>query len=1813
MAALLLAAVGLLAAPASLAKAGGFDHFTTGFDLVGQHQDVPCESCHVGGIFKGTPTDCFSCHAAGSRIGASAKPTNHILSSNDCGSCHTTYGWRPVAMFNHINVLGTCSSCHNGVQTVGKGPTHIATTAECSTCHLVTLPWKSAHFDHTGITDNCVRCHDNTHAPGKPPKHIPASNLCEGCHLWQQPIALNYTTFVVPNDKMNHSGITNNCQACHETGMAWDYVKVMVDRPTPAQDPNHPLATAPGGADCSSCHSGFGIGDFNKANKPANHIPTKPGALCVACHDLSNMAKLGTLGAIHSNAPSSTTNCTDCHLPEPTTKFDLPAINFHVLGVPVGHVPIKASCEACHLGSSFPAVPVQDGAKFTNSKFAHLGYTADSCAQCHGPNSTAISPFIGVPSIVTMPPSGSQPGGPTLHLPSTTTCGNCHAAPTGLIAPSASGTVPGGTLFGPSMLPGSAAIHSDLAKTTTCKSCHERDSNWLGMTSYPATPNKFVITTQYSGFVTRPYGSPSPFSIVDAAHPTDGDCGQCHTEALSFKYFDSAVKPTNHIPYSSTATCSNCHIIGDFSTIPSVTNIHSYLQNPTTNCAQCHEKGNAASFAIPAAHFYITSTATDKTGAGLPATHLPTTQSCEICHLAAGAGLALPIGDTSTFAKSMMNHQGSTTCNGCHEQVDKGITTFLGISQIVRMPTTSPGASSHIPTPVAASCEVCHLSSMPATVIGPNSTQVQPPGTQFMPTLSLKTATIHTNIAKGCQACHESTDQWLDMSLYPISPTAASSDPTVKYTGFQLRPGAAAGTYTILDALHPKAGDPGGADCESCHGTNFDAWTGQVKPANHIPYVSGTACTSCHTTTDFSASPTVTNIHKYAQSTTTNCAQCHDKTNAAYYAIPAAKFAITSTASVVSTGATVVHMPVTQSCEVCHVGAGSSVTVTPVATGAAFAKSLMNHQGVTTCAECHAPPVTATTFSGITKLVVMPPTSPAASTSHIPTSTSCESCHLSSMPSGLIAANATTLTLGGTKFLTPAPKTDAIHSGISANCQNCHEGGYVWAGMTQYQIAPTQLSAVTTTQYTGFQTRPSTTTSSTYMLKDANHPTAAQGADCVTCHTTNFNYFAGSVKPANHIPYVSTALCTDCHTNISDFSVAPTLTNIHKFAPSTTSNCIQCHGASQSLALDLTANPTYHITSTTRDKTGIAFTPTHMPTAQSCEVCHVGAGTSVATTPVVDGASFANSTMNHTGTATGCAGCHTVNGAVATKFLGVTNMVGEPPTTGPGAGNHLPTVVSTCETCHLANVPSGAIAPNSTTPAPGSKFKLPFPQPAAIHTGVTETTGCGQCHEANQAFMSIDVYPIQPSSTTGGTSSTLYTGFQQRPGATVGTYVILDALHPLKAAGDCWACHGMDFTTGFIASGKPSNHYPTTPTAPCADCHVAGNYADYSKMNTANPTVLTAMHNDWLTPTACSSCHADTTATYAAASGFAIMRMDGATPNAWIHIPITNAGTPVECSGCHKSTTAFSGTVMSHTAIGDFGSMTSGSKNFTAVATGNACDACHEVGMKSLFKGVTVNFTRDKKSATHELCGSPGTYKAPNVTNCGSSGGSDCLMGCHQHTSISATYKRVPRKVVPVARPTAPPAPMRGGRPATLLTATGAFDHSAAVGETCQSCHVGGFIAGKGPGHPKTTDACADCHSTTAWIPVARLDHADVLDRCVTCHNGKAATGKSPGHILSDTGCERCHTTSAWKPATVDHSALLAANCISCHNGLKAVGKPTRHVLTTESCETCHYVLSWTPVKPVAPKLHRLMPPARKPAVPPRGRLTGGSTPPSEQ
>jgi len=141
-----------------------FDHSKTGFPLSGAHATTPCASCHIGGKYAGTPTDCYSCHRSAY---TSVTNPNHVAAGfpTDCSQCHNTTTWAG-AVFNHTwfpiysgahvpGVWNTCNDCH-------VNPSNFAVFS-CITCHAhEKTTMDSKHQDvrnYVYNSANCYSCH----------------------------------------------------------------------------------------------------------------------------------------------------------------------------------------------------------------------------------------------------------------------------------------------------------------------------------------------------------------------------------------------------------------------------------------------------------------------------------------------------------------------------------------------------------------------------------------------------------------------------------------------------------------------------------------------------------------------------------------------------------------------------------------------------------------------------------------------------------------------------------------------------------------------------------------------------------------------------------------------------------------------------------------------------------------------------------------------------------------------------------------------------------------------------------------------------------------------------------------------------------------------------------------------------------------------------------------------------------------------------------------------------------------------------------------------------------------------------------------------------------------------------------------------------------------------------------------------------------------------------------------------------------------------------------------------------------------------
>jgi hypothetical protein len=137
-----------------------FNHSTTPFPLTGAHVTVACNLCHIGGVFAGTPTDCYSCHKADYQ--GTTNP-NHTAAGfpTTCATCHTTASWLG-ATFNHTwfptnhgNANGVCATCHTN--------SNDYSVFQCTNCHTAgqTNPQHSGISGYVYNSVNCYQCHKN--------------------------------------------------------------------------------------------------------------------------------------------------------------------------------------------------------------------------------------------------------------------------------------------------------------------------------------------------------------------------------------------------------------------------------------------------------------------------------------------------------------------------------------------------------------------------------------------------------------------------------------------------------------------------------------------------------------------------------------------------------------------------------------------------------------------------------------------------------------------------------------------------------------------------------------------------------------------------------------------------------------------------------------------------------------------------------------------------------------------------------------------------------------------------------------------------------------------------------------------------------------------------------------------------------------------------------------------------------------------------------------------------------------------------------------------------------------------------------------------------------------------------------------------------------------------------------------------------------------------------------------------------------------------------------------------------------------------
>jgi predicted CXXCH cytochrome family protein len=316
-----------------------FNHRTTAFPLTGAHTTVPCASCHSGGKYAGTPTDCYSCHTQD--FNNTTNP-NHVTAgySQVCTICHTTNAWTP-SLFNHNSTAFPLTGAH--------------TTVSCARCHI--------GGKYAGTPKDCYSCHAQDFTNAANPNHITAgfSQLCSNCHntsAWT-PAIFNHSSTAFP---LTGAHKTVSCAGCHSggkyAGTPTDCYPCHTKNFTNAINPNHVAAGYP--QVCAVCHTttAWTPSIFNHSSTAFPLTGAHATVPCANCH----------ISGIYAGTP---TDCYSCHSKEytSTTNPNHIAASF------------PKTCATCHSKTSW------SGATFNHTYFPiysgnHSGQWA-TCSVCH--------------------------------------------------------------------------------------------------------------------------------------------------------------------------------------------------------------------------------------------------------------------------------------------------------------------------------------------------------------------------------------------------------------------------------------------------------------------------------------------------------------------------------------------------------------------------------------------------------------------------------------------------------------------------------------------------------------------------------------------------------------------------------------------------------------------------------------------------------------------------------------------------------------------------------------------------------------------------------------------------------------------------------------------------------------------------------------------------------------------------------------------------------------------------------------------------------------------------------------------------------------------------------------------------------------------------------------------------------------------------------------------------------------------------------------------------------------------------------------
>jgi hypothetical protein len=405
--------------------------------------------------------------------------------------------------------------------------------------------------------------------------------------------------------------------------------------------------------------------------------------------------------------------------------------------------------------------------------------------------------------------------------------------------------------------PTGAVIHNGVS--SSCNACHDSNYVWKGMDLYPINPSTVVANGSYKGFQTRPIAAPvttslGKFGITDSLHPLTGDCSQCHTSTTAFS---GVAKPAGHMP-TTTATCSVCHLGGDYSVaglgLPAnLANLHTGITTGmvtykattigTKTCSTCHVAGTggvsgtapftgcatATNCAAPPPLGFYQPTLKEAKGSHVPIGTL----DCNGCHAVVTPSFLL----TSMMKNQIMHDNvklAGVLCKDCHEN---GMSWF-GVTGLKtrtpskhtttarKAPNNCDNAGCHANSTVSNGFRALPQPMMRDALVSPNMGRIKPTTQMGKPTRgSLGNTFDHKGVKAGnCKDCHDGKSASGMPARHLM--VATSCDTCHRPT-------------TWLPAQFSHNGITTGT-CLACH----NGMGASNKPAGH--FMTSRSCDSCH-------------------------------------------------------------------------------------------------------------------------------------------------------------------------------------------------------------------------------------------------------------------------------------------------------------------------------------------------------------------------------------------------------------------------------------------------------------------------------------------------------------------------------------------------------------------------------------------------------------------------------------------------------------------------------------------------------------------------------------------------------------------------------------------------------------------------------------------------------------------------------------------------------------------------------------------------------------------------------------------------------